>query len=141
MAVLDNGNGRRHGQLADGEAAARQVLRRRATYLPPAEQALLNMALEGVASRRQMGALMGIPAGTVTRRVRRLAMRLYDPLVVALLEHPGGLRPEYRQLGIEFFLQRRSAEELADLHRLSIVEVRRMIEFIRGWFRGRSERR
>jgi DNA-directed RNA polymerase specialized sigma24 family protein len=117
---------------AVGDEAHAKVLRR-AAYLRPADRALLEMTLRGKLSRREIGALMGIPSGTVTRRVWRLGNRLHDPLVVALIERPGKLRAEYRQVGLEHFVQGLTARDIADLHRMGVKEVRRILDFLRVW--------
>jgi DNA-directed RNA polymerase specialized sigma24 family protein len=97
------------------------------------DRALLEMALSRQLTRRKIAGLLGIEAGTVSRRVQRLVTRLGDPLVVALLERPGRLPDEFRQLGIEYFVQKRSIEDLADLHRVSRAQVLKMIHYVRGW--------
>ena len=133
MAVIDNQTQR--APLRADEA--QKTVWRRAQYLTGQDRALLELVLKTTASHREIGQLLGIPSGTVTRRIKRLADRLYDPLIVALLERPDGLRDEYRQLGIEYYLHNRAIRELADLHRMSTNKVKRIISYLKGWH-GRS---
>lgn len=106
------------------------------------DRMLLELVLRGRMSRRELASLYRCPAGTVTRRVQRLAARLHDPLVVALCDPKCPLPPEYRQLGLEYFLRGQSIRAMADRHLLRPGQVRQMIEFVRGWGRGvRSVRR
>lgn len=132
MSILDY---QTQAVRAIGEDAYAVVLRR-ARHLCPADRALLEMALLRKLSRREIGALLGIPAGTVTRRVWRIGNRLYDPLAVALMERPGKLRTEYRQVGIEHFVQALTARQIADRHQMNVKEVRRILEFLRVWAKG-----
>ncbi|HZZ44532.1 MAG TPA: sigma factor-like helix-turn-helix DNA-binding protein, partial [Tepidisphaeraceae bacterium] len=37
-------------------------------------------------TRREIGQVMGVDGGTVSRRIRRLAVRLREPVVVAVME-------------------------------------------------------
>ena len=48
---------------------------------------------------------------------------------------------EYRQLGIEHFVQGRSARDLADHHRMTLHTVRKMLAFVRGWHKGMMTRK
>jgi len=100
------------------------------------ERLLVEMALKHGLSRRQMGLALDLPPGTVTRRLRRLVNRLYDPLIDALMDRTCTLSSEERQVGIEYFLQRKPVGEIAREHGLSRWATRQMIEFIRGWQRG-----
>lgn len=139
-STVEQTTGQDRPEFARRQQAGLEILRRRAAFLPPRQRALIDLTIQGKLTRRDIGRLLGIPAGTVTRRVQRLAARLYDPLVVALIERPGELREEYRQVGIEFFLHKLNASQLADLHQLSRDQVKQMIEFVKGWFRGVSQK-
>src|SRR5688572_33374230 len=83
----------------------REILRR-AELLPPRDRLLVRLSLNNGVSRRQLGEVLNLRPGSVTRRLQRLGARLNDPLVVALLREDCPLAPEYRQLGVEHFLQR-----------------------------------
>ncbi|HEY8668352.1 MAG TPA: winged helix-turn-helix domain-containing protein [Tepidisphaeraceae bacterium] len=135
MSIIEATTGHRHQAGQTGQ----ETVLRRAQFLRDHDRMLIEMTLHGRASRREIARLVGVPAGTLSRRLQRLAKLLYDPLIVALLDKPGQLRDEVRQLGIEHFLHRRSTRDLADFHRMSEHEVCRIVEFIRGWFRGRGE--
>jgi len=138
MSVSDHNGQRLIGH--NGSAGPHELLRRRARFLREQDRALVELALGEKASLREIAQLLGIPAGTVSRRLWRLSARLSDPLVVALLERGDPLREEYRQLGIEYFLRGQSMEELADLHRMSRREVQKALDFVRGWHGATSGR-
>jgi len=120
--------------LSDGHRA---VLKR-AELLDPDDRLLVRLAVHNGVSRRQLGQMFNQQPGSVTRRLQRLGARLNDPLVVALLEPRCPLPPEYRQLGVEHFLQGRTMRQLADAHQMTLSEVRRVIAYLRGWHRGVS---
>ena len=120
--------------LSDGQRA---VLKR-ADLLDPDDRLLVRLALHNGVSRRQLAQMFKQQPGSVTRRLQRLGARLNDPLVVTLLDGQCPLAPEYRQLGIEHFLQGRSMRQLADAHRMTLSEVRRVVAYLRGWHRGIS---
>ncbi len=119
-------------RIEDPHAAAL----RRAEYLKPADRALLEMVVSQRFTRRDIGQFLGIPSGTVTRRAWRIGNRLHDPLSIALIERPGKLPDEHRQIGIEHFVQGMRAREIADVHRMGIIEVKGILEFLRLWGRG-----
>jgi hypothetical protein len=106
--------------------------------LAPDDRRLLDLALKYRVPHRQIGSALNLPAGTVTRRLKRLLARLHDPLVNALADPNCPLSQEYRQLGLEHFLQGQPTARLADLHQMSPLQVRRILEFVRGWHRGFS---
>jgi DNA-directed RNA polymerase specialized sigma24 family protein len=115
---------------------AHATLLSRATMLLDEDQMLLELALKNRLTHRQLARLMHVPSGTICRRIRRLTNRLCDPMIVALLDANCPLPPEHRQLAVEHMLHRRSAPELADRHRIPVGQVRRMLEYVRGWHRG-----
>jgi len=135
---LDEVSGRRVGRRLAADDAA-DVLRR-AKLLPDADRRLIELAVRGTLSCRQIGGAIGVGHGTVARRLARVLARLRDPLVVALLEPTCPLAPEYRQLGVEHFLQGKSMIELADTHRMDRRRVRDVLNFIRGWHGGMAAR-
>ena len=120
--------------LSDGQRA---VLKR-AELLDPDDRLLVRLAVHNGVSRRQLAQIVNQQPGSVTRRLQRLGARLNDPLVVALIDGRCPLPPEYRQLGVEHFLQGRTMRQLADAHRMTLSEVRRVIAYLRGWHRGVS---
>jgi DNA-directed RNA polymerase specialized sigma24 family protein len=138
--VLDHVDPDSVSTLRDAQGMQEAVLRR-AAYLDDQDRMLLQLVLRGSISRREMGKLVGVPGGTVSRRVARLSRRLHDPIVVALTDPRCPLASEYRQLGVEHFLRGMSVRELADLHEMSPTQVREVLNFVRGWQKGISQRR
>ena len=85
---------------------ASRGVERRMEFLAPGDRKFLELCLSGKLTRREVGMLVGIDCGSVTRRVRRLMKRLNNRLVVGLVEE-GQLLPElYREVGLAFFLRR-----------------------------------
>ena len=134
-AILErHASARAPNPVTDGQRA---VLKR-AELLDPDDRLLVRLAVHNGVSRRQLALMVNQTPGSVTRRLQRLGARLNDPLVVALLDPRCPLAPEYRQLGVEHFLQGRTMRQLADAHRMALGEVRRIITYLRGWHRGAS---
>lgn len=131
--TLDRSSG---GENRLGVPEKQQILLARAAYLLKDDRILLELAIRGQMTQRQIGQILSLPPGTISRKLRRLGNRLYNPLVIALLDKACPLPREYRQLGIEYFLQNRPLRELAESHQLTGHEVRGMIEHLRGWHRG-----
>jgi DNA-directed RNA polymerase specialized sigma24 family protein len=118
------------------DPSARQLLknlRPRLIYLRPADRVLLELALAGERSKRDIARAMDIEPGTVTRRLARLINRLSSGLVNALLSDTCTLDPDLRQLALEYFLGDLSQRELADQHRMTPGAVSRAIQYGRGW--------
>jgi len=127
------------GRRGTGSSAADTLLGR-AALLDDRDRLLVELALRNGASNRQLGRVLGIPAGTVSRRLRRLLRRLHEPIVAALTEPSINLPPEYRQLGIEHFVRGLTSGQLADLHQMNVRRVQQMLTHLRGWHEGLSSR-
>jgi DNA-directed RNA polymerase specialized sigma24 family protein len=118
---------------------AKSDLLERAALLLPDDRRLVELVIKNHLTQRQLAELFNIPAGTVCRRVRKVINRLCDPLVIALLASRGPRAPlphEHRQLALEHWLQGQTRTELAQTHQISLTEVHRMLEFVRGWHRA-----
>jgi hypothetical protein len=106
---------------------------KRILFLDPMDRKLLELTVSGTLTRRQAGALVGLSSGTVTRRIRRLMDRLNDPLVVALVDY-GQLLPElHREVGLAFFLRKRSFAQIEVEFGLSRYAAKRMVQYVRWW--------
>lgn len=116
-------------------------LLRRSKFLLKPDRQLIELCVRGGISRRQMGELLGLPGGTVSRRIQKILARLQDPISAALLDPSCPLADEYRQLGIEHFVQGHTVLHLADLHRMKRPAVTSVLDFIRGWQRGLQSQR
>jgi hypothetical protein len=113
--------------------ALHRGIQKRLRFLEPADRKLLEMTLGGKVSRREAAMIMGVDAGTVTRRVNSLLRRLNSRVVAALAED-GDLLPElHRDVGLAFFLHRRSVRWIARQGGLSVYAVRGMITYVRTW--------
>jgi DNA-directed RNA polymerase specialized sigma24 family protein len=132
-----NGNGR---ALDDVDSTVHAAILRRAQLLLPRDRSIVELTLKGNLSRQVVARTLGLAPGSVSRRLQRLSARLHDPLVVALLAADCPLSPEYRQVGVEHFLQGLPATDIADKHRMSAEQIRKTIASIRHWheLRGKS---
>ena len=115
---------------------AKSELLERAALLLPDDRQLIELVIKNELSQRQLAELLKIPAGTVCRRVRKVINRLCDPLVIALLSWRLPLPNEHRQLALEHWLQGQTRTDLAEKHQISLTDVHRMLEYVRGWHRA-----
>jgi hypothetical protein len=111
---------------------------KRLNLLSASDRALVLMTLEQGLTRKQMGELVGVAKGTISRRLRRIMNRLHDPLIVAVTDPACTLTAEYKVLAVEYFLHCLPMPAIAQRHRLTLYDVRIGLEYIRGWFRGNS---
>ena len=105
----------------------------RAEFLNGQDRVMVQSLRRGDLYFWEIAELMGISRSALTRRWQRLLRRLADPLIAALIEGPKGLREEFRQIGIEHYLQGLSVRVVAEKHRMSPWEVRQILRFVRGW--------
>jgi transposase-like protein len=112
-------------------------VRKRLAHLLPADRALVEMVLVRQMPRSQIAQLLHCPAGTVSRRVQRLAVRLHSPLVADLLDEDCPLSPSTRQIAIDHFLNGMSRSTVARRRGLSRESVARTLDFVRGWHQRR----
>ena len=122
--------------LRDLELAAPDALWQRVGLLQRDDQLLVELALRNGMTHRRIGEFLGCSAGGVSRRLARVARRLHDPLVLALLHPACPLEPSYRQIGVERLLSELSIDALARKHERSAAEVRRFVHFVKHWHRG-----
>ncbi len=113
--------------------ARQQALLRRAVFLPDQQRLIIEAVVTGRVTRRQLARIAGCHAGTMCRRIRRIAQRLYNPIVIALTEPGCSLPAQYRQVGIEYFLHGDPQTRIASRHTLTTAEVRKITDFIKTW--------
>jgi hypothetical protein len=117
-------------------AVENDAIRERIALLLPDDRALAELVLIEAATHRQIATLLGITPGQVSRRVRNIANRLHDPRAIALLHPDCPLEPEYRQVGVERFLQDKGVKQLAAEHACPVAEIRRRLDAINFWYRA-----
>jgi hypothetical protein len=125
--------GRKLAREAVGDGLLVQRARR---ALGAHDRLLVELAYARHLSLRQMATIMGRPAGSLSRRLRRLRKTLRDPIVEALIDPACVLTPEYRQVGLEYFAQGREIRELAKDRRMTPTQIKAVVNFVRGWCRG-----
>jgi DNA-directed RNA polymerase specialized sigma24 family protein len=122
-------------------ASVPRGIEKRILFLDPADRKLLELTLQQRLSRREIGLLVGLSAGQVTRRVHTLLARLDRPVVRKLVDD-GALLPDgYRAVAIAHFLRHESLRELARRTGLSLYEVRRIVTYVKGWHNGGARAR
>jgi hypothetical protein len=119
-------------------AASIDDLDQRLKLLSAPDRALVLMSLQNRLTRKQMGDLVGVAKGTVSRRLRRIMNRLHDPIVLAVIDPTCTLTSEYKVLAIEYFLHCLPMTAIARRHQLTLYDVRTGLEYVRGWFRGNT---
>ena len=103
--------------------------------LPPADQNLLNLAITGRHTFRQIANLVGSNPGSVCRRVTLLTRRLSHPLVIALLEHPLGLCEKYIDIGLKRHLFHQGIRPIASATDCTAKEIRGILHYLDRWLR------
>jgi DNA-directed RNA polymerase specialized sigma24 family protein len=103
--------------------------------LPPADQNLLNLALTGRHTFRQIANLVGSNAGSVCRRVTMLTKRLSHPLVIALLDRPLGLSEKFVHIGLQRHLFHQGIRRIALQTDCPEREVRSTLHYLDKWLR------
>jgi DNA-directed RNA polymerase specialized sigma24 family protein len=116
-------------------AAENDAIRERIALLLPSDRTVAELVLDG-ATHRQIATLLEVTPGQVSRRVRGIVNRLHDSRAIALLHPDCPLEPEYRQVGVERFLQDKSVKDLAAEHACSAGEIRRRLDAINFWYRA-----
>ncbi len=118
------------------DAGVAKAVLKRAQCLEDRDRLIVELALKQRLTHRQIGEVFQMPVGTVTRRLQRMSARLYDPLVIDLVDEACPLSSETRQIGVEYFLRKQTINAIATKHQMSLNRVREMIHFVRGWHRG-----
>ena len=122
--------------MRPSEQARRHRVLRRSVWLRPRERRLLEwLWIEGK-SAREIAALQGQNAGTVTRRLQRLIERLDTSLVAVCCGAAGRPGDLDRRLLLLSIVHRQSAASLAEQHDLRLREVTRRLTWMRGWVQG-----
>jgi Sigma-70, region 4 len=138
VAIVDS---RRLDQMFGAQAGRRDFggegdLFRRARALGEKDRLIIELAFKNQMTVRQIGQILEMPAGTISRRVNRICARLRDPMVVALLEGDCGLASQMKRIAIEHFVRGKRVDELAKEHQIKPGQVRGVLSFVRGWYRG-----
>ncbi len=111
----------------------RQTMLRRARFLPPEDQFILNAILCRHMTMRDLSSQLGHSAGTICRRFRKMLHCLGSPMVTALLDTPDGLAENYRQIGIDRFLLGLSLSSIALRHAIGRHEIMGILAYLRLW--------
>jgi DNA-directed RNA polymerase specialized sigma24 family protein len=115
-------------------AGVPKAVLRRAEFLPEPDRTLFRMVVRGGVSRREIARVMNMQPGTMSRRLHRLSRRLYDPLVIALIESRCPLAEHHRRVGIARFLQGMNIGRIAREHNITRGQVLRSLSYVRGWY-------
>jgi DNA-directed RNA polymerase specialized sigma24 family protein len=121
-------------EVQDDRKRIQEALKR-AELLPEHDRLLAELVMRN-ASLRTIGGIFKISPGSISRRVRDLSRRLYDPMVVALLHKKCPLPADLRQMGVERLLLKMNYKDIARKHQLHPTEVRKRLGFLKGWHEG-----
>jgi len=124
-----------------GRKSLQESVLERAELLPDDERMAFLLTIRGHLTREEVSGLAGVNKGTVTRRLQRASARLYDPVVVALSDPRCTLSRKHRDIGLGRLLGRRNIDDLAAEHHISSKQVRRMLDYVNGWYQGMRERK
>lgn len=121
-----------------GEPAADAAARLAAiTRLLPAEdRRLVELLLVRGLSHRAAALELGVAAGMVSRRVKRIRNLIASPTVRAIADHADSLAAPVRQIAVDHFFHRMSVKVLASRLDLTRREVQAHLDFVRGWARA-----
>ncbi|HEV8290697.1 MAG TPA: hypothetical protein VGP94_02180 [Tepidisphaeraceae bacterium] len=111
------------------------IILNRLHKLPPADQHLLNLAITGRHTFRQIANLVGSNPGSVCRRVTLLTKRLSHPLVIALLERPLGLSEKFIDIGLMRYLFHQGIRRIAAANDCTEKEIRSTLHYLERWLR------
>lgn len=119
----------------DGEGRRRREsterLVERAAHLPPPDRLLMEAVYRDGRSAREIAALLGARARSVSERVRRLAERLHSPEYGFVAARSGAWAPLRRRIAVGLVLHGRSERSVARELGVSLHTVRRHHEAVR----------
>lgn len=107
-----------------------------AAWLAPRDRMLVELQIVRRVSCRVTARLLGLHAGNVTRRVRRLRQLTDNHIVASLLANGARLEPMTRELALMHFVGGLNHSKLSDRFGIERVTVKRRLDFVRGWARG-----
>jgi hypothetical protein len=91
---------------------------------------------------RQVGPMLGLSPGQVTRRLQSVRRRLDHPIVQKITDQRISdryLDPGVRRIAIDFFLNKARLRDLAREHGLTVAGVRAHLRHVRGWAQGQDD--
>ncbi len=130
--------------LTAGDRAAlperqRQLLLERAQMLREGDRAIVVASLSRGMTVRELGRLLNLNAGAVSRRLASLRTRLLDPNVVALSVAEGRLDATDREIGLSLLLRKERVSDVSRRTGLTPAIVRKRMQFVRGWLKGQRD--
>lgn len=109
-------------------------------HLKEADRSILELAERGM-SHRMIGQLVGITAGSVSRRLAMVKARLASPLARCALDPNTPLRPDERETATLHAVTGLSLREVARARRLPLHVITDQIRFAQGVARASLTRR
>lgn len=104
--------------------------------LPEGERRLVDSLFVQQQSYREIAATLGLTAGVVCRRARRIRNRLACPTLRAVARSIDALTPEMRRIAVEHVIGGVPVNVIARTHGLTRRDVQRQVDYVRGWARG-----
>lgn len=118
-----------------GGGGSRAELARAVGLLPERDRAIVELSLVQGLSSRKVGERLGMHAGAVCRRARRLRNLFASPVVRAIAADVHALPETVRQLTIDYYFARTPIGTLAERYDLTTRAVRSHLDYVRGWAR------
>lgn len=109
-------------------------------YLKDSDRLILEMVEKGI-SHRLIGQAVGINAGTVSRRLALVRLRLQTPLSRCALDPTTPLPADYRESVLLHAVTGQSLREVARTRQTTLSAVTDHVRFAQGLARGLSARR
>jgi len=110
-----------------------EVLRARAHLLAGEDRALLDMYMEHGGSFRQIGRLMGLTAGTVGRRIRKIIRRLTDDTYDVCLANRDDFNGRELAVIKDRFIRGLAERRISRNHRVTLYRVRSVLQKARRY--------
>ncbi|HEX8521543.1 MAG TPA: hypothetical protein VF669_04745 [Tepidisphaeraceae bacterium] len=123
-----------HREVPDNQQRLKAALKR-AALLPEQDRLLIELVLRNTPKRRIAELLKRTP-GNVCRRIDKLCRRLYDPVVISLMNEKCPLPADLRQMGVERLLLGMNCKEIGQKHGMGPREVKKRLEFLTAWHQG-----
>lgn len=113
-------------------------LRSRIDLLSPSDRVLMELVPTGMRSIRQVARMLNENPGALSRRMRLLWQRLNHPMITHLMSGSCLLPSEYRQIGVERYMLGMSFRQIAEKHRMSPTDTKKMLAYLRGYAKARG---
>lgn len=120
---------------ADRRLQTERVLMR-ASWLAPADRALVEQVLQRGVRPHQIAAIAGVTTRTIQRRLARLIQRLTDPDCEFILRHHRQWDKSAAEVAIAIWIRGLTFRQAADQLGMTLHGVRQQVQMIRGYLQA-----